>query len=107
AKAPSDRYGTGDELAHDLAVLRAGPPAAELQATVPVSVPATSSRAMDVTLDSNPAALPTTLAVVQSAAALIPPAAVPPKKRTSWIGTPIGFIFAALLLPGGWYGYAN
>jgi hypothetical protein len=35
------------------------------------------------------------------------PVAVPPKKRTRWIGTTIGLIFAALLLAGGWYGYAN
>jgi hypothetical protein len=107
AKSPSDRYATGDELAHDLAVLRMGRPAAELQAPVPVSVPTTSGSAMDVTLDSNPAALPTTPTVPQSAAAVIPPRVAPQKKRTGWIGTTVGLIFAALLLAGGWYGYAN
>src|ERR1700719_563272 len=107
AKSPSDRYATGDELAHDLAALRAGRPAAELQAPVPVSASATSSSAMDVTLDSNPAALPTTPAVGQSVAALIARTAAPQKKRTGWIGTTVGLIFAALLLAGGWYGYAN
>jgi hypothetical protein len=35
------------------------------------------------------------------------PAAAPPKKRTHWIGTTVGLIFAALLLAGSWYGYAN
>ena len=107
AKSPSDRYSTGDELAHDLAALRAGRPAAQLQAPVPVSVPATSSSAMDVTLDSNPAALLTTPVVRQSAAAVVPPTVLPQKKRTGWIGTTVGLIFAALLLAGGWYGYAN
>jgi serine/threonine-protein kinase len=107
AKSPSDRYSTGDELAHDLAALRTGRPAGELQAPVPVSVPATSSSAMDVTLDSNPTALPTTPVVRQSAAAVIPPTGAPQKRRTGWIGTTVGLIFAALLLAGGWYGYAN
>ncbi|HWZ25874.1 MAG TPA: protein kinase [Verrucomicrobiae bacterium] len=107
AKSPSDRYSTGDELAHDLAALRAGRPAAQLQAPVPVSVPATSSSAMDVTLDSNPAALLTTPVVRQSAAAVVAPTVLPQKKRTGWIGTTVGLIFAALLLAGGWYGYAN
>jgi serine/threonine protein kinase len=107
AKAPSDRYATGDQLAHDLAALRAGRPAAELQAPVPTSVPANSSSAMSVTLDSNPAALPTTPAARQSAAAPVPPRAAALKKRTGWIGTTVGLIFAALLLAGGWYGYAN
>jgi len=107
AKSPSDRYATGDELAHDLAALRAGRPTAELQAPVPVSVPATSRSAMDVTLDSNPAALPTTPAVRQTAAASMPRTVGPQKKRTAWIGTTVGLVFAALLLGGGWYGYAN
>jgi serine/threonine-protein kinase len=107
AKAPSDRYASGDDLAHDLAALRAGRTAAELQAPVPISVPVNSSTGMDVTLDSNPAALPTTPAVRQIAAAVIRPTTVPQKKRTGWIGTTIGLIFAALLLAGGWYGYAH
>jgi hypothetical protein len=107
AKAPSDRYASGDELAHDLAALRAGRTAAELQAPVPISVPASSSSSMDVTLDSHPIVSPVTQPTQQSAAALVVPAATPQKKGRGWIGTTIGLIFAALLLGGGWYGYAH
>jgi serine/threonine protein kinase len=107
AKAPSDRYASGEELAHDLAALRAGRPAAELQAPVPIPVPTHSSSAMDVTLDSHPLGSPSAQAIEQSGAALITPTVAPQKKRTGWIGTTVGLIFAALLLAGGWYGYAN
>ena len=88
AKAPSDRYATGEDLAHDLSALRTGHTTAELQAPVPISTDANSSSAMDVTLDSHP------VAPLQ-------------KKHTHWIGTSVGLIFAALLLAAGWYGYAN
>ena len=107
AKAPSDRYGTGEDLARDLAGLRTGHPTAELQAPVPISVAANSSGAMDVTLDSHPVAQPSTKGTQQSVAAVMPPTAAPQKNRTAWIGTTVGLIFAALLLAGGWYGYAN
>jgi serine/threonine-protein kinase len=106
AKAPSDRYATGEALARDLAALRAGYPTAELQAPVPISVPANSS-SMDVTLDSHPVAASGVQGTQQSDAALPAPTAPPQNKRTRWIGTTIGLIFAALLLAGGWYGYAN
>jgi len=107
AKAPSDRYASGEDLAHDLAALLTGRSAAELQAPLPISVPAKSSSAMDVTLDSHPVAATSTQGTEQSGAAVITPTAAPRKKRTGWIGTTIGLIFAALLLAGGWYGYAN
>jgi serine/threonine protein kinase len=107
AKAPSDRYASGDELAHDLAALRAGRTAAELQAPVPISVPANSSTGMDVTLDSHPIVSPVTQPAQQSAAALVAATATPQKKGRRWIGTTVGLIFAVLLLAGGWYGYAH
>jgi serine/threonine protein kinase len=107
AKAPSDRYASGDDLAHDLAVLRAGRTAVELQAPVPISVPANSSTGMDVTLDSHPIVSPITQPTQQSAAALVAATATPQKKGRGWIGTTIGLIFAVLLLAGGWYGYAH
>jgi serine/threonine-protein kinase len=107
AKAPSDRYATGEDLAHDLAELRAGRTTAELQAPAPVAVAANSSSTMDVTLDSNPMAAPSATGVQESGAAPKTPTIPPPKKRTQWIGTTIGLILAALLLAGGWYGYAN
>ena len=107
AKAPSDRYATGEDLARDLAALRAGRPAAELQGPVPISAARNSSSGMDVTLDSNPGAPPSTEGSHQSGAGLVAPTTPPPKKRTHWIGTALGLIFATLLLAGGWYGYAN
>jgi len=107
AKAPSDRYATGEDLARDLATLRAGRPTAELQAPVPVSVAANSSTSMDVTLDSNPVGLPGGKGTQQSGAAQLTPTVPPQKTRTRWIGTTVGLIFAGLLLAGGWYGYAN
>jgi eukaryotic-like serine/threonine-protein kinase len=107
AKAPSDRYASGEDLARDLAALRMGRPVAELQAPVPISVADNSRSAMDVTLDSHPTATPSAQGTQQSGAVVIIPTAVPPKKRAGWIGTTAGLIFAALLLAGGWYGYAN
>jgi eukaryotic-like serine/threonine-protein kinase len=107
AKAPSDRYASGEDLARDLAALRSGGPATELQAPVPTSVAGSLGGAMDVTLDSHPVAQPSTQGTQQSGAAVIAPTAAPQKKRTGWIGTTTGLIFAALLLAGGWYGYAN
>jgi serine/threonine-protein kinase len=107
AKAPSDRYATGEDLARDLAALRAGRRTAELQAPVPISAAGNSSSAMDVTLDSNATAAPSTPSTQQSGPAKLIPTAPPEKKRTRWIGTTIGLIFAALLLAGAWYGYAN
>ena len=108
AKAPSDRYATGEDLARDLAALRIGQTTAQLQAPVPTSVAGNSSSAMDVTLDSNPAAAaPSTPGIQQSGTAVMTPSTSAQKTRTRWIGTTIGLIFAALLLAGGWYGYAN
>jgi serine/threonine protein kinase len=107
AKSPSDRYATGEDLARDLATLRAERPTAELQAPVPISAAADSSSSMDVTLDSNAAAAPSTQGAQPSRVAQLIPTAPPENKRTRWIGTTIGLIFAVLLLAGGWYGYAN
>ena len=98
AKAPSERYATGEDLAGDLAALRTGRTTTELQAPVPVSVSGNSRSAMDVTLDSNPSAAPSTQGTQRPGAA-VRAATVPiQKKRTRWIGTTIGLIFAALLL---------
>jgi len=107
AKAPSERYATGEDLAGDLAALRTGRTTAELQAPVPVSVSGNSRSAMDVTLDSNPAAAGSTQGTQQPGAAVRAATVPTQKKRTRWIGTTIGLIFATLLLAGGWYGYAN
>jgi len=107
AKAPSDRYATGEDLARDLAELRAGRTTAQLQAPVPISGTGNSGGITDVTLDSHPAVPLTAQGTQQWRVAEIPLTVVPQKKRTHWIGTTIGLIFAALLLAGGWYGYAH
>jgi serine/threonine protein kinase len=107
AKAPSERYATGEDLAHDLAALRTGRTTAELQAPVPPSGAANSSSTMDLTLDSHLTALPSGPDPAQSGAGLIIPTGPQQKKWTHWMGTSVGLIFATLLLAGGWYGYAN
>jgi serine/threonine-protein kinase len=107
AKSPSDRYATGEDLARDLAALRTGRTIAELQSAIPISIPANSNSAMDVTLDSHPMAPPIPQASQQSGVAATPSEAAPQKQRTRWIGTTVGLIIAALLLAGGWYGYAH
>jgi serine/threonine protein kinase len=107
AKSPSERYVTGEDLARDLADLRTGRLPGALQAPVPIALAGNSSSAMDVTLDSNPGAAAITPGSEQTGTAVIPPTVLPQKQRTRWIGTTLGLIFAALLLAGGWYGYAN
>jgi serine/threonine protein kinase len=96
AKAPPDRYATGEDLAHDLSALRAGRSAAELQApvgTFPTNEPDTS---LDATLDSHPAAGGTQAQAPKRE-----------KKATSWAGITLGTLFAAAIVLGGWYGYAH
>jgi len=96
AKAPPDRYATGEDLAHDLSALRAGRSATELQApvgTLPTSEPDTS---LDATLDSHPAA-----GATQSQAAKRE------KKATSWAGVTIGILLSAVVVLAVWYGYAH
>jgi serine/threonine protein kinase len=96
AKAPPDRYATGEDLAHDLSALRAGRSAAELQApvgTFPTSEPDTS---LDATLDSHPGAGDTQSQVAKRE-----------KKATSWAGITIGILLAAVVVLALWYGYAH
>src|SRR6202043_804705 len=108
AKAPSDRYATGEDLARDLATLRVGRSPGELQAPVPISTGGNSGALTDVTLDSDPDIIaPASHGAQQADKNSRLPVAVPTKTRTRWIGTTIGVIFAALLLAGSWYGYAN
>ena len=108
AKAPSDRYATGEDLAHDLATLRAGRSPGELQTPAPISTGGNSGGLTDVTLDSDPDIIaPAIHGAQRTDRNSRLPVAVPTKTRTRWIGTAIGLIFAALLLAGSWYGYAN
>ena len=96
AKAPPDRYATGEDLAHDLSALRAGRSATELQApvgTFPANEPDTS---MDATLDSHPGVGTAHLHTAKAE-----------KQSTSWAGITLGTLFAAVVVLGGWYGYTH
>jgi hypothetical protein len=60
---------------------------------------------MDVTLDSHPGTGPTVQGIQQSGVAL---RTAPTEKKSSHrLGATIGLIVAAILLAGGWYGYAH
>ncbi len=97
AKAPSDRYATGEDLARDLVALRTNRSPATLHGKVPSSFAAHSDGSMDATLDSHPGA------ALQSNAL----AANPAKKGASWVGATIAMVLLALLLAGGWYAYTH
>ncbi len=111
AKAPSDRYASGEDLAHDLIALRAGHSAAELHGAVPTAFAGhVDNNNTDVTLDSHPGAKPTVHGIQQSAARLKPvhPATQQPMEKSKHaMATTLAVLFAAVLLAGGWYGYTH
>jgi serine/threonine-protein kinase len=96
AKAPPDRYATGEDLAHDLSALRAGRSAAELQAPVGTFAASEPDTSLDATLDSHPGA-----GMAHSQAAKSE------KKSAHWAGMTLGTLFAAVIVLGGWYGYTH
>jgi serine/threonine protein kinase len=96
AKAPPERYATGEDLAHDLSALRAGRSAAELQAPVGTFATSEPDTSLDATLDSHP-----------PAGARQSQGPKREKKATSWAGITLGTLFAAAIVLGGWYGYAH
>jgi serine/threonine protein kinase len=105
AKAPADRYTSGEDLARDLVALRAARTTAELQAAVPTSFAGNSDTSTDVTLDSHPEASPGTGGVQQSGVNSKTPE--PVKRRTHRVGATVGVLVAAILLVCGWYGYMH
>jgi serine/threonine protein kinase len=99
AKAPSERYATGEDLARDLVALRAGRTSVGLHGTVPTPFLADADSSMDVTLDSHPGAAANSGAQQSNAAA--------PVKRSHWVGATIGGLLVATILAAGWYGYTD
>ena len=101
AKNPAGRYQTGDELAQDLATLRANPNATSLLATAPAA-PASDPNATLAAAPgsiSHPSALTQATAVQSSAKAA---------KRPSKPAKPVALVAAVLLAvaaagAGGWY----
>lgn len=100
AKAPSERYATGEDLAQDLVTLRTTRSPATLHGVVPTAFATPRDSSLDATLDSHPSAIG-----MQAKAAAQPPA--PAKTRTTSIGAIAAAIFLALLLGGGWYAYTH
>jgi serine/threonine protein kinase len=105
AKAPSDRYATGEDLAHDLVELRHGRVTAAtpvLQTAVPVATTGDSS--MEQTLDSHPEADP---AAHQTKSSRNEKSET--KSGNPWrtFGIVVGVSIILLILGVGWYGYTH
>jgi serine/threonine-protein kinase len=105
AKAPSDRYATGEDLAHDLVELRHGRVTAAtpvLQTAVPVATTGDSS--MEQTLDSHPEADP---AAHQTKSSRNEKSET--KSGNPWrtFGIVVGLSIILLILGVGWYGYTH
>jgi serine/threonine protein kinase len=103
AKAPSDRYATGEDLANELLALRTGRTTStgDLRAPTPAATAAPSS-AMEVTLDSHPVIEPTahgTKSAHQDAKQ--------PKKRNHGLAIAVAALLIASTLAGSWYLYTH
>jgi serine/threonine-protein kinase len=119
AKAPSDRYPTGDDLARDLIAIRSGQGSAVLQTAVPTSLPGSASSGMDVTLDSHPGGALDVHGIQQSDIAVKPSASArragaaedahgsKPHKPQHRVAATIAIIVLVILVAGGWYGYTH
>src|ERR1700690_1612651 len=95
AKSPSARYQTGEDLARDLAALRAGANAASLQRTA-LRMPLPGET--DTTLDSQSNAVPQNTLVNSPQYATLP---LPPAKKGMLL-VPVAAILIVLAM-GGWY----
>jgi serine/threonine protein kinase len=106
SKAPSDRYATGEDLAHELLALRSGHTTPALQGTVPSAVAAPGASAMEVTLDSHPVVVPAaTHSSRKSHLAARRPGSL--RKRLLRIGISVGVLVLVVLLATGWYAYTH
>jgi hypothetical protein len=88
AKAPAERYGSGEDLAHDLHALRNGQPLAQLPALQTIVPAAKHPGGLDATLDSEPSATAT-------------------KARVSAASIVFAFLAAGIIVAAGWYGYTR
>ncbi len=106
AKSPDDRYQTGDELAQDLAALRANTTATSLHTDMPTM---SMSGGSEMTIDSNPnLSMPKHETVNVAATAAQPPqpaAATPPAKRAAGLGSMIavGAVVLVLVVSVNWF----
>jgi serine/threonine protein kinase len=103
AKAPADRYATGEDLASDLAAHRAGRTEAGLHAPMAAALADDSGGSTEVTLDSHPGVAGDFRGGQQTGGATpIPEPAGKPKRH---IGATVGILAAVMILLAGWYGY--
>ena len=104
AKSPADRYQTGEELARDLAALRAVAPNAAMQTMAPQVV--TAGGESEDTIDGNPSATPKLVSVsASSSRPVVPlpakstPSAKSRKNEVLWVAAAA---LVAALGVGGW-----
>lgn len=105
AKAPSERYASGEELARDLAAHRAGRTEAELHAPMSTVLEGDSGGSTEVTLDSHPTATGDSRGVRRSGGAALAPG--PSGKPKHQVGAMVGILAAVVILAAGWYGYRH
>ena len=105
AKAPADRYSSGEDLARDLAAHRAGRTDAELQAPMSTAFEEDSGGSTDVTLDSHPTATGDNRGVRRTGGAAVAPEQAGKTKRH--VGTTVGLLVGVIVLAAGWYGYRH
>jgi len=105
AKAPSERYASGEDLARDLAAHRAGRTEAELQTPMSTAFEGDSGGSIEVTLDSHPTAAGDSRGVRRSGGAAVAPEQAGKPKRH--VGATVGILAAVTILAAGWYGYRH
>jgi serine/threonine-protein kinase len=105
-KDPSERYQTGEDLAHDLASIRAGRNQNELKTMVTVTDAPGSDSGMDVTLDSNALETPQASLTQKTEPAGQRPASTLQRKPKRRGGVPtigIAAVFLIVVAVLGWY----
>lgn len=105
AKAPAERYASGEDLARDLAAHRAGRTEAELQAPMSMEFEGDSGGGTEVTLDSHPTANGEGRGARRSGGATVAPEQAATPKRH--VGATVGILAAVIILAAGWYGYRH
>ncbi len=104
AKAPADRYASGEDLARDLAAHRAGRTEAELQVPM-LTVFEGDSDGTEVTLDSHPTVTADSHGGRRTGGAAVTPEQAAKAKRH--VGATVGILAAVIILVGAWYGYRH
>jgi serine/threonine-protein kinase len=97
AKSPANRYQTGEELAHDLALLCADSKASSLQSTAPLATG--TGKASEETFDLNPGRPSKPLPVTEITAMEMPP---PPAKKHGALLVAAAVLLVAMAAGGGY-----